>query len=170
MAKITIFIFILLAIFINMLFYKFGYDNINTQNNMPNLVFENAMMYKINEKEVISIIKVKKAMNYKDKKILYGGAFYTRLSNDKINSFIGADLIVQEHKIIKFKTNVIYSTDDDLLFNTQELVYDKNKQIAFNKTSFTAKDKKNRFRGNNLYIDYKNGIIKAKNVEFIYAD
>ena len=154
-----------------MLFYKFEYENVKTsQKEMPNLIFENATMYKINEKEVASIVKAKKAMNYKSGKvIMHNGTLYSKSKDNKTNSLVRADLIVEENDIVKFKSNVIYSRDDDLFFTTDELKYDKITKIASNNVKFEAKQKNNIFRGDTILINQNNNKIKAKNVEFLYA-
>jgi len=176
MAKITSFILVLLAISTSMLFYKFDYeDRVITIFSMPSLIFENATMYKINDKEVSSIIKAKKAMNYKatknikSKTVMHYGALYSRSKDDKTNSLISADLIIEEDDIIDFNRNVIYSRDDDLLFITEKLTYDKNKEIAFNNVKFEAKQKNNFYKGDSLMINQKTDKIEAKNVEFMYV-
>ena len=176
MAKITSFILVLLAISTSMLFYKFDYEDIKTkQKEMPNLIFENATMYKINDKEVSSIIKAKKAMNYKatknikSKTVMHYGALYSRSKDDKTNSLISADLIIEEDDIIDFNRNVIYSRDDDLLFSTEKLTYDKKRNLAFNDVKFEAKQKSNIFKGHSLIINQNTDKIKAKEVEFMYV-
>ena len=172
MARITLFLSLLLIISFGMIFYEFDSDNTKIEHkDYETLTFEDSVMHQIDSTQVSAIVKSQKAIQYSSgKNIMLDAAFYTKEENSNLNTYIRAKLILNLNDTIKFKDDVHFIRDDNLTFSTSELIYNKKDKIIYNNVLFVAKQNSNIFRGKNIYLNQKTESIKADQVEFLYAN
>jgi len=133
--------------------------------NIPLVVFEDSIMYDINEKEISKIVQSRQALNYKDRDELYDATIVVR--ND-INSSdnINAEYILKKDNIYKLYQSVSISHGDVSRITSDYIEYDSILKIAKNNVDFVLSYNDSQLSGDNLYFDSLNSIIKAKNTHF----
>jgi hypothetical protein len=137
-----------------------------TDNNVPLVVFENSIMYDIDEKEIKQIVQSRQALNYKNRDELYDATILIR-NKDNSSDTISAEYIFKQGNLYKLYQNVNLIQSDKTQLITDYLKYDSLTKIAQNNIDFTLRYNGNTLVGNNLYFDGINHIIKAKDTHFM---
>lgn len=73
--------------------------------------------------------------------------------------------LLDKEKLLKLKNDVVIITNTTK-FNSNELNYDINKEIATNSSPYTLTTKDSSGSGKNLYFDIKNNIIKSNKIKY----
>lgn len=133
--------------------------------NVPLVVFEDSIMYDIDENEIKQIVQSRQALNYKDRDELYDATIITRNSDNSADT-ISAEYIFKENDLYKLYQNVHLIQSDKMQLTTDYLKYNSLTKIAQNNIDFVLRYNNNKLTGDNLYFDGINYIIKAKNTHF----
>ena len=132
-------------------------------------IFENPVMYSLDENMVIKKIVAKQAVRYETRDEMYYGDI-TLNNNNIAKNFksenIKADFIVKKGAIYNLKNNVKYKRDDFIKIDTKEMIYDDLNKIAKNSSPFKAEYYAHKYNGENLYLESEKNIINSKNTHF----
>ena len=135
----------------------------------PLVVFEDSIMYTIDETSINRVVFATHAIKYKNRDEMYNADITLKnkdINKDFNNEKLKADLIVKQGDIYTLINNVKYTRDDFIKLNTNELFYDHIKKIAQNTKPFDAIYNSHFVKGNNVYLDINNEFVKAKNTHF----
>ncbi|HIP13764.1 MAG TPA: hypothetical protein EYG97_03530 [Arcobacter sp.] len=133
--------------------------------NIPLVVFEDSIMYDINEKEISNIVQSRQALNYEDRDELYDATIISR-NNTNTSDNINAEYILKQKGIYKLYQNVSISQGENITLMSDYIEYDSIKKIAKNNVEFLLSYNESELAGTNLYFDAINEIIKAKDSHF----
>ncbi len=165
-------IFVSLLFVLSCLIYFIPVDNTDVSKNnkeLPFVVFEEPMMYTINEKYVTRVVKAKSAARYKNRdEFRYTYLTLRNLDEKKDYNLekLKASLIVKKDDKLKLSNGVEYRRDDFVSFITDELEYDLDKKIAYNNVPFKGKYDKHFLKGNSLLLDTKKSELKVNDIHF----
>ena len=135
----------------------------------PLVVFEDALMYTIDENSINRLVFATHAIKYKNRDEMYNADILLKNLDDTKNfesEKLKADLIVKKGDNYTLLNNVKYTRDDFIKLNTNELFYDDIKKIAQNTKPFDAIYNNHFVKGNSVYLDINNEFVKAKNTHF----
>jgi hypothetical protein len=165
-------IFIFLMLVLSTTFYFVPIDILETKKTkeeIPEIIFENATMYSLNEIGVSKIVTASNVLKYKNRDEMYIADIILQ-NQDKTKDFnienIKSDKIVKKGNIFDFIGNVEYLRDDFAKVNTEFLQYNEIKKIATNSHPFKSVYKTHNYEGTNLYLDAINDLIRSKNTHF----
>ena len=152
-------------------YYFVPVDNKNitdVQKEIPQVIFDNPLMYTINEKEVSNIIKASSAVKYNSKDELYNATIYLKSKNPSEYNLesLSADYIKKTGNNFYLKDNVNYQRDDFFNLDTSEMYYDDTNKIAKNFVSYKGFYYNNSFSGSNLDFRLNENSLKSKNIHF----
>ena len=165
-------IFVLLMLLLSTAFYFIPIENLRhsqKKDEVPQLIFENATMYTLNNLGVSRIVVGSNVLRYKNRDEMYLANITLKNQNKSKDFFlenIKADKIEKRENIFNFIENVEYTRDNFAKINTDFLKYDEIKKIATNSHPFKAIYKTHDYKGTNLYVDGTNDFIKSKNTHF----
>jgi hypothetical protein len=134
--------------------------------NIPQIVFEDSIMFDINEEEIVQIVQSRQALNYKKRDELYDVTIITRSKNNKTDT-ISAEYILKRDNYYKLYQNVNLSQGDTMRLTTDFLEYNSKTKIIQNNVEFLLSYNNSNLEGNNIFFDTTNNIIKAKNTHFL---
>lgn len=135
---------------------------------LPLVTFENATMFTFNNEYVTQLVKTAVASRYESRDELEIATLILRQKNngnDQMDIII-SDLITKKEDMIYFNKNVKFNRDGEFLIETQELVYDSLKKVAYNDTNFNGIYQDNYFSGENLYFEQSTKNIQANDIYF----
>ena len=135
----------------------------------PLVVFEDALMYTIDENSINRLVFATHAIKYKNRDEMYNADILLKNLDDTKNfesEKLKADLIVKKGDDYTLINNVKYTRDDFIKLNTNELFYDDIKKIAQNTKPFDAIYNNHFVKGDSVYLDINNEFVKAKNTHF----
>lgn len=140
----------------------------NVQKEMPQVIFENPLMYTLNQKEVSNIIKASNAVKYSSKDELYNATIYLRSKNPEeyILEKLSADYIKKTDAKYFLKDNVVYQRDDFFEIKTNELYFDDLNKTAKNYVAYNGFYNNNDFKGTHLDFSLNDSLLKSKNIHF----
>ena len=131
---IKLFTFILLILSLGA--YFIPVDNFKknlVDKDIPLVIFEDALMYTIDENSINRTVFATHAIKYKNRDEMYNAdVILKNMDSTKnfINEKLKADLIVKKGDNYELTNNVKYTRDDFIKLNTNELFYDDIKKIA----------------------------------------
>lgn len=135
----------------------------------PLVTFTDAIMYTLNEEEVLRIVEAQNAIRYKTRDEMYDGTIVTRVKDKENNDYkdiIRADKMVKKETLYSFFDNVKYDRESIFSLRTHELYYDTQKEIAYNEKLFNSVYKGDILNGSHLYLDNKTNYLKAQKAHF----
>ncbi len=163
---INIFVFAIIAFAIVLINFKVDEKVIQKEyKNTPLVVFENSIMYDIDDTNIKQIIQSRQALNYKDRDELYDATIIVRNDTNSSDT-ISAEYMLKKRDIYKLYQNVHLTQGDATQLTSDYLVYNSINKIVQNDTDFLLTYNNNELIGNNLYFDGMNNIIKAQNTHF----
>ncbi len=167
---LNIFVFVLLII--SSLYYFVPVSiskNQLTNADTPLLIFDEPLMYSLNEKNIHRIIQSTKSIRYKNRDEMFDADIILR-NEDPKKTFnfekLKSDKIIKINDDFDLIGNVRYKRDEFVNFNTQRLFYNQKTKIAKNKHPYNGNYYKNLVKGVNLYLDANKHFVKAQNVHF----
>lgn len=132
-------------------------------------VFENPIMYTLDENSFTRSLLAQKVIRYKSKDEMYFGDFVLN-NTDLRKAFkkerIKADLIVKKGDIYSLTNNVEYERDNFIKLSSEHLVYDSFKKIISNNKPFKASYYNHKYLGENIHFEMENDIISSKKAHF----
>lgn len=164
--------FIIVSLFLAVVAYFIPIENYSSDKNeeeLAQVIFEDAKMFTINDIGVSRKIDAKRALNYKTKDILEEGnivLFNQEESKDFSKEFIKAKTIIKIKDNYTLKKDVEYKRDNFVKLNTEYLEYNETNKIAQNTHAFKGMYNSNSYIGTNLYLDAIKDEIKSKNTHF----
>lgn len=165
-------IFVTISLFLSIVFYFLPVEKIKKdlkKEDIALFIFEEPVMYSLNENMVTKKIVAKQAVRYETRDEMYFGDI-TVNNQDSKKDFksenIKADFIVKKGAIYNLKENVKYKRDDFIKIDTKEMIYDDLNKIAKNSSPFRAEYYAHRYNGENLYLETEKNIINSKNTHF----
>lgn len=167
---IKFFTYILLALSIGSYFIPV-HNNINkdAQKDVPLVIFEEPLMYTLNENSINRIVQASHAVRYKNRDEMFNADIIIK-NIDKTKDFdlekLKADIIIKKGDVYSLIDNVKYKRDDFINFNTKELYYNDKTKIAYNKHPFDGNYYDNFVEGKVLYLDANKNFIKSNDVHF----
>lgn len=136
---------------------------------IPLLIFDNPIMYTLNENSVNRVVIASNAVRYENRDEMFN-ADITLKNQDPTQDFnserLNADKIVKRGGIYTLTDNVKYKRDDFIEINTNHLIYDDINKIAKNDKPFESVYNSHFYKGINLYLDLNNSNIKSKDAHF----
>ena len=167
---IKLFTFILLLLSLGAYFIPIkNFENTFVDKDKPLVIFEDALMYTIDENSINRLVFATHAIKYKNRDEMYNADILLKNLDDTKNfesEKLKADLIVKKGDNYTLLNNVKYTRDDFIKLNTNELFYDDIKKIARNTKPFDAIYNNHFVKGNSVYLDINNEFVKAKNTHF----
>lgn len=167
---IKLFTFILLLLSFGAYFIPIeNFKNTLVDKDKPLVIFEDALMYTIDENSINRLVFATHAIKYKNRDEMYNADILLKNLDDTKNfenEKLKADLIVKKGDNYTLINNVKYTRDDFIKLNTNELFYDDIKKIAQNTKPFDAIYNNHFVKGNSVYLDINNEFVKAKNTHF----
>ncbi|MEA3354401.1 MAG: LPS export ABC transporter periplasmic protein LptC [Campylobacterota bacterium] len=168
--EISKFLYFLLSVSVLFLFYNKDMDTKQKEKeDKPLVVFEESIMYKINDKTVDEIIESKKAYLFKNKEEIFDGIIVKKNENEKngekINT-VSANHILKNKDQLTLKGNVNLQRDDKLTVKTDYLEYNLKTKIAKSNTKFSALQDNKSFEGVGFYANGKTNYIEADKIHF----
>lgn len=167
---IKTFIFILLFLAVGT--YFIPVNNIEKtilDKDLPLVVFENPIMYTLDENSVNKVIVASHAVKYQNRDEMFNSDIILKnkdLTKNYINEKLKADLIIKRGDVYTLTDNVKYTRDNFIKLDTNELIYDDLKKIATNTKPFNGIYNNNLFKGNTVFININNDYLTAKNTHF----
>jgi len=162
------FVLVLFCIAFVMLFYTDDTKvEVIEKKELPTVVFDNSIMYKIDENSVLEVLKSSKANIFKDKEEFIDATIVLKSDKDlNETNNIAANYILKMGDMLYLNKNVNLYMANGLSLNTEELTFNIAKKIGTNSSAFIAKIDNNILNGDNLYIDVNKRHIIAKNSKF----
>lgn len=143
--------------------------NINKEKvDVPQVIFENPLMYTLTTKEVSNIIKASNAVRYSSKDELYNATIYLKSKNPKEYAIekLSADYIKKTGFNYYLKDNVDFKRDNFFNVKTSELYFDDKNKVASNSVPYNGFYYNNDFDGSHLDFRLNNNLMKSKNIHF----
>ena len=167
---VKIFTFLLLGFSLWAYFTPIEKENKNVVNeDIPLVVFESPFMYTLDKDSINRIVKASYATRYENRDEMIN-AHITLKNNDKTQNFkteqLKADFIVKKTNDYTLTNNVVYTRDNFIKVNTQELFYNELEQIAKNTKPFDAIYYNHFTKGDTIYLDMNRDFITSKNAYF----
>lgn len=139
-----------------------------SESKKPLLVFQDAVMYKIDKNNTKDIVYASSFFKYKDKDELYDMNTTYRNEYNQINR-LSAKKVFQTNNIYKFYDDVminIHNKKNKIKLWSNYVKFDKNKKILQNDRKFILHYNDNTMVGKNIYYDMQNNILKSKKTNF----
>lgn len=136
---------------------------------LPLVIFEDPIMYTLNEKNVSRVVVATHAVKYQNRDEMFNADIILKnedLTKNFDNEKLKADLIVKKENIYVLTTNVKYTRDNFIKLNTNELIYNDTKKIAENSKPFVAIYNNHLLKGSSVFLDINNDFLTAKNTHF----
>lgn len=131
----------------------------------PNMIFDNATMYTINQNGVDKVIDAKKTLIYNSKEEAYEAKVIIKTNDDKVYDSVLSDYVIKKGDKISLLGNVVFTRGDFITVKTDEMYYDMKKKSAHNTKRFIAYYYDNKFIGDH-FSSIDNYYITSKNVNF----
>ncbi|MEA3290503.1 MAG: LPS export ABC transporter periplasmic protein LptC [Campylobacterota bacterium] len=135
----------------------------------PLVIFEDSIMYKINELNVDEVVQSKKAYLYKQREELYNATIVKKskknIKSNKVNT-VSADYIIKKQDKLFLEGNVNLQSDDQITLKTDKLNYNLKTKVADTKSKFVVLRRDDKVSGQGFYLDGKTNFIKAGNTHF----
>ncbi len=166
-------LFFFISLILSLLFYYSPIESSvsgNEKENRPIFIFENPVMYTLNEMGVTKKIISTQAVRYKNKDEIYFANIEIFNKDSKKNYYkdsLKAEFIEKKGEKYYLANSVKFKRDNFIEFNTDELYFDNIKKIARNKAPFNALYYENFYSGTNLYFDINKNYIKSRRTQFI---
>lgn len=166
-------IFFTLFLFLSLIVYFTPVDgsvNDNKKDDRAIFIFENPIMYTLDENGLHKKIISKQAVRYKNKDEIYFAdiQIYNKdRKKDFIKESLEAEFIEKKGERYHLVNRVKYRRDNYIKFNTDELYFDNIQKIAKNSIPFDAMYYENFYSGTNLYFDMNKNYIKSRRTQFI---
>ena len=135
----------------------------------PSVVFESPFMYTIDKNSINRVIQASYALRYKNRDEMINADIILK-NIDNIQKFkteqLKADLIVKKANDYTLTNNVVYTRDNFIKVNTDELFYNEVERIAKNTKPFDAIYYNHFTKGDTIYLDMNKNFITSKNSHF----
>ncbi|MFA6788421.1 MAG: hypothetical protein WC149_00985 [Arcobacteraceae bacterium] len=135
----------------------------------PLITFTDAIMYTLNQDEVLRIVDAQTAIRYKTRDEMYKAMITTRVkdkNNNDVKDTVSAQKMIKKADLYSFFDDVKYNRDDFMVLRTHELYYDIKKEIAYNSVPFQSIYNGDVLNGNNFYADNKTKFFRASKSHF----
>ncbi|WP_428026727.1 hypothetical protein [Arcobacter sp.] len=163
---IKYFTYVLLIVsFISAIFSIVPKEKDKSDEEQPQIVFENSTLYTFNVDNLERIVNSTRAMKYKTKDIMYDGRIILRRV-DNGTDYIKSDVIIKRVEQYKFLNNVKYNRENNIILNTDELFYNGITKIVTNTIEFDGIYNNSTINGKALYLDTNKSIFMAKDTHF----
>ena len=167
---IKLFTYILLAFSIGTYFIPVeNRINNNALKDTPLVIFEEPLMYTINEKSINRIVQSSHAVRYRNRDEMFNADIILKNNDEKQNfnsESLKADIIIKKGDVYSLIDNVKYKRDDFINLNTKELFYNEKTRIAYNKQPYDGNYFDNYVKGKVLYLDINNNFMKSQDIHF----
>ncbi|QOG12984.1 hypothetical protein [Arcobacter sp. FWKO B] len=131
----------------------------------PSMIFNNSVLFTINDKEVERVVDSKKTFIFKNKEEMYESKFVFKTKEVDIFDTLVSDVAFKEGEFLSFFGNVVFKRSDYITVTTDEAFYNLTDKTAYNSKDFVAMYYNNELYGNSFYI-MDNYYMKSKNVTF----
>ena len=167
---IKVFTYILLALSIGA--YFIPVENLASKNaskDIPLVIFEEPLMYTLDESNINRIIQASHAVRYKNRDEMFNADIILKNKDpeqDFISEKLKADIIIKKGDVFSLIDNVNYKRDDFVNLNTKELYYNEKTRVAYNKQPYDGNYYDDFIKGNVLYLDINKNFMKSNDVHF----
>ena len=144
-------------------------DSKDVDSDIALLTFNDSTMYTLTPDSMNRIVYSKKVLRYKNKDVMHSGALMTRGKNKdnvEITDSFSSDLIIKRGEDFKFLNNVMFTRNDYITLNTDELLYNAQTKVALNTLPFDGKYFNNYIKGKDIYLDLNKYYMRAKETHF----
>lgn len=159
----TIFVTIAIFLFIQEPYYG---QLSKTDMGIANIQMENVKDYEIVDTKIVRITTAKESIKYLDRDLLHD-VHVASYEKDFIYDVRSKQAEFKD-EILTLKDDVVIKRSDDTTFKSQEISYDKNKNILYNNTLFEIKNPIYNANGSGFTYDLDKKSIIASNVHVDY--
>ncbi len=162
----TLLLFVTMVLGAIYLFFKPFYIQQNDAQTIPQIELQNYLLFEFDTQKLVTITYGKKAQLFADKNVLYDFVFNNNL-HGKIST-LTADRGVQKEEIIDLDGKVLYADSDTVEFESEHVVYNRNKKYALSDVPYRGYMGKSYIQGKWLSYDIQKKLIKSKNIYAVY--
>lgn len=164
----------LLGLFVLSAFFLF-YDIKSVKNNIkkeekPLVSFYDTISYKIDDKNVKSIVKANEIYLYKKREEMATTTMLLRDNSGQGSNFAKSDFVTKIDNDLYLDGNVLLQAQNGIELTSEQLEYNTKTQIAKNQLPFKIVYGDNTFKGKNLFFDLNNKRINGKEINFSLKD
>ncbi len=131
---------------------------------VPLFQLEAFTLHELNENGLVTLMKGSKATRYSDRYSVVNIDYTDNSKKFVANMSADKGLYRDEQDIIDLKGNVLYNREDGLIFESDEVTYNKKSAIAHTNKDYVIYRDTNRVVGTSLRYDNNLNKIKSKNV------
>ena len=156
--------FVLISIGLSMIFFLFEPLNIKKQNftDIPLFDLDSFTLYELDTKSLITLMNGSSAVKFSDRyeveNIDYTDSSREFIANMKANDGL------YKNEFVDLKGDVLYSREDGLVFETQEINYNKKTSVATTDKDFVMFRDSDKVIGTSLVYDNFKGTSKMTNI------
>lgn len=164
----------LFGLFVLSIFFLF-YDIKSVKSNIkkeekPLVSFYDTLSYKIDDKNVKSIVKANEIYLYKKREEMVTTTMLLRDDTGKGSNFAKADFVTKIDNDLYLDGNVLLQAKNGMELTSEQLEYNTKTQITKNYLPFTIVYGDNTFKGKKLFFDLNNKLLNGKNIKFSLKD
>ncbi len=157
----SLFVFSLISLFVSIDTIK----DTKKPEEKPHMIFDDAIMYTINQNGVDRVIDAKKTLIYNSKEEAYEAKVTIKTKDGKVYDSVLSDYVLKQGDKISLLGNVVFNRGDFITVKTDEMYYDMQQKNAHNTKKFVAYYYDNKFTGDH-FSSKDNYYITSKNVNF----
>lgn len=144
--------------------------SINDSKDIPLVVFEEPLMYTLDNVSVSRVVQASHAVRYKNRDELLNADIILK-NEDPKKGFklekLKAKVVIKKGDSFILKKDVKYQRDDFINLDTNELNYNFKTKIAYNNVPYDGIYYNHTIKGTKLYLDANKSSMKSKNVHFV---
>lgn len=167
---INVFLSSLLAISVGVYFIPVeNVVKITDNKDIPLVVFEEPLMYTLDESSVSRVVQSSHAVRYENRDEMINANVILK-NKDPKKKFdaenLKAEIIIKKGDIFTLKKGVEYKRDDFIDLTTDELFYNLDTKVAYNEVPYEGNYFDHYIKGKKLYLDANKNSMKSKDVHF----
>ena len=141
----------------------------NVDKDIPLVVFEEPLMYTLDEVGVSRVVQSSHAVRYKNRDEMFNADIILKNRAEK-KTFdlekLKAKTIIKKGDDFTLLKDVNYKRDNFVNLDTQEMYYNLKTRIAYNNIPYEGTYNKHYLKGTKLYLEGNKSLIKSKDVHF----
>jgi len=141
-------------------------DNIQ-QEEKPLVSFYDSISYSLDQESVKSIVRSSEAYMYKKREEMVNATMLSRDDKRTVANFLKSDFATKVGDDFYFEGNVFFQSKEGLELTTEQLEYNSNNKIVKNYLAFEIDHDGNRYKGERLFYDSQNSVLKAYDIKFL---
>ena len=136
---------------------------------IPLVVFENSIMFTLNENNLTRIVNSSHAIRYKSRDEMYDANIFLKNSLDEKEykyETLEAQFIMKKGNNLSLQKDVKYNRDNFINLKTDSMYYNLKTNLARNDVPYDGYYYNNLISGTNLYLVGKKNYMKSEDIHF----